>query len=55
MSQTVTHQLKLDATKSPTLGPKVRLERHFYCTCGKKFYGYDNHVTAAFRAHKKGA
>lgn len=52
----MTHQLKLDETKSPQLGPKVRLERHFYCTCGQfKVYGYDNHVMATFRAHKKGA
>lgn len=50
----VTHELKLDETRSRKLGPGVREERHFFCTCGEfKTFGYDNHITAEFRAHKK--
>lgn len=48
------HALNLDEERSPKLGPSVRMERHFYCTCGNfRAFGYDNAIMAAFRAHKK--
>lgn len=51
-----THELKLDTNRSRSLGPGVREERHFFCTCGAfTVYGFDNKVLGAFRAHKKEA
>lgn len=54
ITATVKHELKLDETRSRKLGPGVREKRHFFCTCGGfTVFGYDNRITAEFRAHKK--
>lgn len=50
LSFSETHKLKcLDAD----LDHGARLPRNWGCACGERFFGFDNKVIAAHRAHKK--
>lgn len=47
------HTLTLDRVEHPKPLPYgVAQERHWYCTCGNRYFGYDNAVKRAHTAHR---
>jgi hypothetical protein len=52
MTTTTTHSLNCD---DAPLAKGVRKERHWSCTCGTHFFGFDSTVKREFTAHRKGA